>query len=230
MYIDTHLHEKKHSSDSVQSLEEIIKVAKSRKLDGICVTNHDNSDMAKELGWFSIIDGIKIIVGNEVYTKEGDILFFGKMDIPNRRMPFAELLDMTKDIPRAFIAAHPYRSNNRGMKNTMADFPRDLTAIEGFNGSTSIEENLMAVREAMRLGIPINGAGDSHLLEKVGRYATKFHKEIKSYGEFIDQLKSGNFRPVKYKNGKYEDALDLYYYRKGKTKHNREDIKRAMGI
>ena len=212
MYIDTHLHESKYSFDSHQSLEDAIKMAKARKIDGICVTNHDNSGLAKEIGWFSIIDGIRVIVGTEVYTKEGDILFFGKMDIPNCRIPFGELIDMTKDIPRGFIAAHPYRCNNRGLKNSMADFSDYLSSIEGWNGSTSVEENMMAVREAMRLGIPINGAGDSHVAEKVGVYATKFDKEINSYEEFIEQLNLGRFKAVKYKNGKYENALDLGYY------------------
>ncbi|HHX61673.1 MAG TPA: PHP domain-containing protein [Epulopiscium sp.] len=204
MYIDTHLHESKYSPDSHQSLEEVIKMAKARKLDAVCVTNHDNSDLAKEIGWFSVIDGVKVIVGNEVYTKEGDILFFGKMDIPNRRIPFQELIEMTKDIPRGFIAAHPYRCNNRGMKDAMAEFAGDLSSIEGFNGSTSIEENMMAVREAIRLGVPINGAGDSHVVEQVGVYATEFDKEINSYEEFIEQLNLGRFKAVKYTNGKYE--------------------------
>lgn len=209
MYIDTHLHESKYSPDSHQCLEEAIQMAKARKLDGICVTDHDNSDLAKDIGWFSIIDGIKIIVGNEIYTKEGDILFFGKMDIPNCRIPFKELLEMTKDIPRGFIAAHPYRCNNRGMKDTMAEFACDLSSIEGFNGSTSMEENMMAVREAIRLGLPINGAGDSHVIDNVGIYATKFDNEINSYEEFIEQLNLGKFKAVIYKNGKYEDALEL---------------------
>ena len=217
MYIDTHLHESKHSFDANQSLEEAIKMAKARKLDGICVTNHDNSNLAKEIGWFSIIDGIKVIVGSEVYTKEGDILFFGKMDIANRRMPFEELIQITENIPRAFIAAHPYRSNNRGLKDSMAKFSDHLSAIEGWNGSTSIEENMMAVREAMRLGIGINGAGDSHVKEQVGVYATKFDKEINSYEEFIEELKLGRFQAVKHKNGRYENILDLGYYDQEKT-------------
>ena len=43
------------------------------------------------------------------------------------------------------------------MKDRMRDFTKDLTAIEGFNGNTSIEENMIAVREAIKLGIPISG-------------------------------------------------------------------------
>lgn len=217
MYIDTHLHESKYSFDSNQSLEEAIKIAKSRKLDAICVTNHDNSDLAKEIGWFSIIDGIRVIVGSEVYTKEGDILFFGKMDVPNCRIPFKQLIEMTKNISRGFIAAHPYRSNNRGLKNLMKDYAKYLSSIEGFNGSTCMEENMMAVRDAIRLGIPINGAGDSHVQEKVGVYATKFEGDINSYEEFIKELNLGRFRAVEYINGKYEDTLDLYYYKLNKT-------------
>lgn len=212
MYIDTHLHENKYSFDSLQSLEEVIKTAKSRKLDGICVTNHDNSTLAKELGWFSMMDGLKIIVGNEVYTQEGDILYFGKMEIPNRRIPFKELLEMTEGTPRAFIAAHPYRCNNRGMKDHMREFKDKLTAIEGFNGNTSIEENMIAVREAIRLGIPISGAGDSHWVERVGKYATKFEKQINSYQDFLEELNAGNFKAVKYINGIYVDALETNYH------------------
>lgn len=217
MYIDTHLHESKYSFDAHQSLEEAIKMAKIRKLDGICVTNHDNSELAKDIGWFSIIDGIKVIVGNEVFTKEGDILFFGKMDIPNRRIPFQELIAMTKNIPRGFIAAHPYRSNNRGLEDSIADFLGHISAVEAWNGSTSIEENMMAVREARRLGIPINGAGDSHVKDRVGVYATKFHRKINSYEEFIEQLNLGNFKAVEYKNGKYKNTLDYTYYNQEKT-------------
>ena len=199
MYIDTHLHESKYSPDSHQSLEAAIKMAKSRGLGGICVTNHDNSDLAKEIGW------IKVIVGNEVYTKEGDILFFGQMDIPNCRIPFQELLHMTEGIPRSFIAAHPYRCNNRGMKDAMAGFARNLSSIEGFNGSTSMEENMIAVREAMRLGLPVNGAGDSHVVGQVGVYATQFEEEINSYQGFIKALNAGRFKAVRYNNGQYEE-------------------------
>lgn len=207
MYIDTHLHESKYSFDAHQSLEEAIKAAKARKLDGICVTNHDNSDLAKDIGWFSIIDGIRVFVGNEVYTKEGDILFFGKKQVPNCRISFQELIELTKDVQRGFIAAHPYRCNNRGMRDSMADYAEYLSSIEGFNGSTSIEENLIAVREAVRLGVPVDGAGDSHVTNQVGVYATEFDKDINSYEEFIEELNSGRFKAVEYRDGKYEDAL-----------------------
>nr|WP_300004996.1 PHP domain-containing protein [Tissierella sp.] len=211
MLIDTHLHEDKYSFDSKQSLEDVIGAAKSKGLDGICVTNHDNSDLAKELGWFSIIDGLKIIVGSEVYTKEGDILYFGRMEIPNRRIPFKELLEMTQGTDRAFIAAHPYRCNNRGMKDHMRDFAADLTAIEGFNGNTSIEENMIAVGEAINLGIPISGGGDSHWTGRVGKYATKFDKAIESYDSFIKELNAGRFTAAKYLEGRYVQALDINY-------------------
>lgn len=216
MYVDTHLHENKYSFDSLQSLDEAIKVAKNKGLDGICVTNHDNADLSKDLGWFSVVDGIKIIVGNEVYTKEGDILFFGKMDIPNRRIPFEELLEMTKDIPRAFIAAHPYRCNNRGMKGDLRRFADSLSAIEGFNGNTSLEENMIAVREAIILGKPISGGGDSHWVERVGKYATKFEKEINSYEAFIKELNEGRFKAVRYTNGRYEETFNLNFYKQEK--------------
>ena len=42
MLIDLHIHEKQFSKDSFLALEEIVKIAKEKGLDAICITDHDS--------------------------------------------------------------------------------------------------------------------------------------------------------------------------------------------
>ena len=45
MKVDLHLHDNKYSTDSHISIEEIVREAKRKGLDGIALTNHENPDV-----------------------------------------------------------------------------------------------------------------------------------------------------------------------------------------
>ena len=42
MFIDLHMHEKTFSKDSFLSLREMVDIARKKRLDGICITDHDD--------------------------------------------------------------------------------------------------------------------------------------------------------------------------------------------
>lgn len=205
MIIDTHIHENKYSFDSFIDFEKSITKAKEKGLDGICITNHDNNTLRKEIGDFSIIDGLTVIVGAEILTHEGDILVFGLNDIPDEMLHAEELLELVKNNNGAAIAAHPYRNNNRGLENNLYKVGHLLDGIESFNGSTYSHHNLFAYAVATELGIPSFGASDAHEIDRIGMYATRFHDEVRSYRDFIDAIKSKSCHPVMNKNGRYVD-------------------------
>lgn len=205
MIIDTHIHENKYSFDSFIDFEKSIAKAKEMNLDGICITNHDNNTLRKEIGDFSIIDGITVIVGTEILTHEGDILVFGLDELPEGMIYAEELLDLVRKNNGAAIAAHPYRNNNRGLENNLYRVGHLLDGIEAFNGSTYSHHNLFAYAVATELGIPAFGASDAHEIDRIGKYATKFHSQIKSYRDFIEAIKSKNLHPVMNINGQYVD-------------------------
>ena len=56
MKVDLHLHDNKYSSDSHVSIEEIIKEARIKGLDGIALTNHESTDVRKEIEEMCIRD------------------------------------------------------------------------------------------------------------------------------------------------------------------------------
>ncbi|MFA5577348.1 MAG: PHP domain-containing protein [Tissierellaceae bacterium] len=196
MKIDCHIHEDKYSSDSKLDLYEAIKEAKNLGLDGICITNHDNNLLNKEIGNSAVIDGVLVIVGAEILTFEGDILTFGLKKIPDKMIKAEELLGLVKDSEGVAIAAHPFRDNNRGIEDNMIRLSHLLSAVEAFNGSTKYEHNMQAFNLANELKLPTIGASDAHSLDRVGIFATQFKSSIRDDLDFIEAIKSGDYYPI----------------------------------
>lgn len=218
MIIDCHVHENIHSFDSFLDFNEGIKKAKEIGLDGICITNHDNNKFREIYGDFATIDGIRVIVGCEVLTDHGDILVFGLEDIPEVGVSIDILLDMVDEAGGVAIAAHPHRDNNRGIEDRMANYLGRLDAVEGFNGNTILEQNLISYNMATELAYPIIGSSDAHKLSRLGVYATKFKVDINSYQDFIYAIKSGDFYPVEYIESQgYVDVREVLEFRERKT-------------
>lgn len=209
MIIDTHIHESKYSSDSHMSLEEVIATAKERNLDGVCITNHDNNRLKNDIGESAVIDGLLVIVGAEILTKQGDILVYGLDDIPDYQIESSELVRRVKAAGGVTSSAHPFRNNNRGLKDYIREVSGDLTAIESFNGSTHPHHNLYAYALATECNIPSMGASDAHVTKQIGCYATKFSGSIRDHRDFIEALKSKSFCPVKRESGLYSE-INVY--------------------
>lgn len=210
MIIDTHLHENKYSFDSHIDFKEAIDTARILGMDGICVTNHENNTLREEIGESIHINNILVIVGAEILTHEGDILVFGVKDLPERKLHAKELLTYVKEKNGIAIAAHPYRKNNRGLEDHLYEVGHLLSGVESFNGSTPSALNLRAFSVATELGLPSFGAGDAHVLDKIGRYATRFNRKIRNHQDFIEAVKSKDLYPVSRRDGKFID-IDYCY-------------------
>ena len=140
MIIDLHFHTKAFSACSKIDLLEGIKKAKEIGLDGICLTEHDTFADYDKVAQLAETYGIKIFIGTEILTTDGDILCFGLDKIPKQKVSAQELVDALYQSGGASIAAHPYRDNNRGIKDKILEL-QHLTAIEVFNGNTQKADN-----------------------------------------------------------------------------------------
>ena len=208
MIIDLHFHTQKYSSCSRIPLEQGIKRASSLGLDAICITEHDVFHNYTNVAELERKYGIKIFSGVEMYTYEGDILCFGLERIPEKRIHAEELVTSLFESKGATIAAHPFRDNDRGVKDLICSLSK-LTAVEAWNGNTSQKNNLCALDLARHCKIPVTGASDSHRIEKIGCFATKFIASISSEEELIDALRSGEYQPVIYnaETGLYQELI-----------------------
>ena len=197
MIIDLHFHTQNYSSCSHIPLEDGIKRAVSVGLDGICITEHDVFHNYPNIIEMERKYKIRIFSGVEILTQQGDIICFGLDQIPEKTICAEKLVTLLVKSGGATIAAHPFRKNNRGIKNLISMLP-GLTAVEAWNGNTSNINNLHAYEVAKRYGIPVTGASDSHQIDRIGCYATKFFASFSSQSDFIKALRSGNYKPVRY--------------------------------
>lgn len=198
MIIDLHSHEKRYSPDSFQSLDQMTARAKELGIDAICITDHDSQGLADEIGWESTHNGIRIFVGCEYYTAQGDILVFGAKALPTGRIDTRELWHAVREQGGVMIAAHPYRHNLRGIMDGIYEYADCLVAVEGYNGSTFARDNTRAVLAAKEAGLFITGAADSHTPNAMGSFATEFEDDIHTVDELVAALKKGNYHPLEW--------------------------------
>lgn len=207
MLIDMHLHQDRHSFDSHVSLEDIIDEAKRKGLDGICITDHD------DLGLRDIVErfydeNLKIFVGVEILTTQGDILVLGLDKVPDKMLTPSELLKIVEEQGGVCISAHPYRKNNRGLEDNIFEYASDkeihLHAVEVCNGSTPFHLNAQAGDTARATKLAMTGGSDAHWKERVGLMATYFPDEITTEKELIEAIKKGDCYPVIYEDEQYK--------------------------
>ena len=195
MFIDLHMHEMNFSTDSFLSLDEIVKQAKKRGLDAICITDHDSMGLREYAEEYSKKSGFPIFVGIEFYSLQGDILAFGIDDYPKERVSAQEFIDFVHERGGVVISAHPFRHNRRGLEQNL-DTLQGVDAIEILNGSTLADATMMAVKYAKKHGFAITGGSDCHHPENVGICATYFPGEIKTMEDLVEAIRNHECRPV----------------------------------
>ena len=203
MIIDMHVHESKYSLDSKFTLKEAVEQAKKVGLNGICITDHESSDIFDEAHEYSKKSNFLILVGAEILTYEGDLLVFGLENLPKHKMHAGELLSLVTKHKGIAISAHPFRNNNRGLGNHIREVESLLSAVEAFNGSTQPYHNIEAYTLATELKLPAVGSSDAHVLDKLGKYATVFEHSVRDERDLIEAVLQGNVNPAILKNHKY---------------------------
>lgn len=208
MLVDLHMHEKTHSPDSALGLAEMVHTARLLGLDAICITDHDSMGLRREAEQHARQTGFPIFVGLEYYSAQGDIVAFGLPEPPRPGLSAQAFVHLVNRAGGACFAAHPYRSNNRGLKDQLYEV-EGLCGIEAFNASTGWEANQRALAACRRLGLQPLGVSDCHRREKLGVYATCLPGAATTLEGFIHLLQKGGGRPLVFHQSRYVDLLSL---------------------
>jgi predicted metal-dependent phosphoesterase TrpH len=195
MIIDMHIHEMNGSSDSQLSIEAAINEAEEKNIDGLCFTDHDSLYLRKHIKKYQKTTKVLLIVGVEIYTLDGDLLCYGLDELPKERMSAKETIDFVHKRGGVCIAAHPYRNNNRGLKDKIVTL-ENLDAIEVLNGRTLPLNNNIAYQKSMKNKLRQCGGSDAHQVGEIGKMVTHFNTEIRHELDLINAIKSGQFYPV----------------------------------
>ena len=192
MLFDLHVHSQ-YSDCSSLTVDAIVRHARSRGLDGVCITDH-NSERARQLVPEGVLaDGLRLFVGQEYETTDGDFLVF----CPDLRLPenltATRLLAFVQTAGGAAIAAHPLRSGRPTSEHIVQQGLCRI--VESVNGRNTPSENrgLEAWRQKYNL---VECAGsDAHHLDELGSVKTRFSIPLNTPADLVWALNQGLCSP-----------------------------------
>jgi hypothetical protein len=187
MLIDLHTHTRAYSRCSALTPEALIRAARDRGLDGVCITEHDALWPADDLRALNEEMGFLVLRGMEVTTEVGHVLVFGL----ERFDPAMAVLEELRHIVRAegalMYLAHPGR---RYGTLPPADLAAWFDSVEAHNGTEGLLQNDDAARIAAGMRLPGIGGSDAHSVREVGTCATEFSDRISDEASFITALRA----------------------------------------
>jgi glycosyltransferase involved in cell wall biosynthesis len=169
LFADFHVHSH-HSKDCVMPVADILERAREVGLDVLAITDHDSAAGGLEAREIADRYGVRVIVGEEVKTSEGEVIgLFLERTIPGG-MTFADTVAAIKQqdgivyVPHPFDRLHPIPSPQVLRANV-----NSIDVVEVFNARLAFPGfNELAERFAQRYRIPAAAGSDSHVLPGIG--------------------------------------------------------------
>ena len=222
MLIDLHTHTRPGSADSFLDPDELIERSKAAGLDGIVLSEHDNTwdlDAVREL---SRRHQFLVLPGLEVTTDHGHILVYGARAFDPFMRDSAQLANHVQHLGGAMVAPHPYRGHSpydwadaeqvdRAVERALANpaYQR-VHAVEVLNGHGSLDENHFSELVARSLGRASTGGTDSHQRSDIGKTATYFERDIRDEQDLIHEILAGRCWAVDLTGGRLTEQSERH--------------------
>ncbi|WFN37406.1 methyltransferase domain-containing protein [Methanomicrobium antiquum] len=212
MNFDFHIHSD-YSYDSDSKIEDIVKEAKKKGLNGIAITDHETIKGALEAININHDPEFQIIIGSEIKTEYGDIIgLFLKDEISSRN--FIEVIHEIKNQDGIVVLPHPYRGTK--IQNIINnELLEHIDLIETFNSRTGRYDNFYAEELAQKYNKPTIGGSDAHCLSEIGLVSIKCDLDTDLKEQLLDnkcQIKKTNL------SYSYQIAHSRYIKEKKKNK------------
>ncbi|MHB0913808.1 MAG: PHP domain-containing protein [Armatimonadota bacterium] len=181
-----------YSACSESGLEEIIAYCRKWKVDVLGITDHDTIDGALALK--SIAHDIRIIIGEEIKTRHGEIvgLFLKEKVEPN--LDAAETCRRIKDQGGLVYLPHPFDpfKIHRLKKRVLDEILDMVDIIEVFNAKTLFPMfNAVAARFAERHGKVAAVGSDAHYLDAIDLCINEM-SDFETPEQFLESLRDAN--------------------------------------
>jgi hypothetical protein len=166
--VDCHLHTVA-SGDSVLTLEELGDRARQAGLDAVCVTDHNVTHAAVAAVQRDL--GVRIIVGEEIRTPDGDVIgLFLRERIPYV-LPLAEVIGRIREQGALVYAPHPFDLARSSLGRVLPGLCAAglVDVVEVFNAKIADQSlNERAASLAAAFALPGGAGSDAHDAPGVG--------------------------------------------------------------
>jgi predicted metal-dependent phosphoesterase TrpH len=167
--MDMHTHSE-YSPDSRTPLKVQAAAIKAAGLNVVCATDHNTIEGALRLR--ELADGFRVIVGEEVSSRDGEIIgLFLEKAIP-RDLPAEETIARIHDQGGLVSVPHPFSRNRRFhlRRSVLERLWKEIDCIEVFNAREAFtQDNVRAAAFATERGIPGAVGSDAHRASEIGR-------------------------------------------------------------
>ncbi len=188
LFADFHIHSH-HSKDCVMPVADILERAREVGLDVVAITDHNSVEGGLEARELADRFGLRVIVGEEVKTSEGEVIgLFLQRTIPGG-MSFAETIAAIKEQGGIVYVPHPFdRLHTIPSPQVLRANVADIDVIEVFNSRLAFPRfNELAERFAHRYRIPAAAGSDAHVLPGIGTAFCGID-DFEGPGDFVDAL------------------------------------------
>lgn len=187
--IDLHAHTQPFSTCSSLQPDDLLRLAKERGLDGVCLTEHDRLWPLAEVRRLSQLHELVVLRGMEVTTEVGHILVFGLDEAPAGMFAARTLIRRVREMGGVAVLAHPARAGQPPI--APAQMQSLFDAIEVLNGSDGPGQNRAAVAMASGLPVPGIAGSDCHAPAEVATVATVLPHWVSNESELVAALRLG---------------------------------------
>jgi predicted metal-dependent phosphoesterase TrpH len=179
------------SPDSRTKLADQARAVLDAGIDVICATDHNTIDGA--LGLRELADGFRVIIGEEVSSRDGEIIgLFLERGIP-RDLSGEETIARIHDQGGLVVVPHPFSINRRyHMRRASLDRLRSqIDALEVFNAREAVFlNNRSAAAYAKAHDIVGTAGSDAHRVSEIGRAFVEM-PDFAGRADFLDALRQG---------------------------------------
>jgi len=188
--LDLHVHSESRGRIFINE-QQLVNSLRQNRLDGVAITNFN--DISHAVWLKEKIEDYIVIVGQEIWTKDGHIVGLGLKE------RIADAMDVEKTIQEIHrqggiaVAVHPYLYLGLGKK--MASVSID--AVEVYNALTGVAfiHNYLARRTAERLNLPQLASTDISDARFIGRSYTEVITDDKA--SVLESIRAGRVKLFK---------------------------------
>ncbi|HEX6939967.1 MAG TPA: PHP domain-containing protein [Longimicrobiales bacterium] len=184
-----HLHTR-GSYDCLSDPDAVVERAAARGIDRICVTDHNEIEVALRL---KERYPDRVIVGEEVRTAEGvDIIGLYIAERIPKGTPARETCERIRAQGGIVYVPHPFIGGKGGGGRLLDEIGPLVDAVEGFNGRIHLQRlNDRAVAWARERRLPVGAGSDAHTLHEVGRTYVEVPPFDDAPAAFLAALRDG---------------------------------------
>jgi predicted metal-dependent phosphoesterase TrpH len=179
------------SACSALTPEALVRAARARGLDGVCITEHDALWARDDVEALARAMRFVVLRGIEVTTEVGHVLVYG-LDAHDPAMAtLAVLHEAVRRENALMYLAHPSRRYGSLAPESLAGL---FDSVEAQNGTEGLLQNDNAAALARGMRLPGIGGSDAHSAREVGVCATEFGDEVTDEDSFLEALRAGRYR------------------------------------